>query len=155
MNVQTGVIVNQALKTAAQNDPRMSQLITNLIQLWDSEGGGLFDYYNFMQPDNNFGFWGLLTSTGEAGSQKWDALMRLALPGVRRYLDKTVSYSDFLVLKSHWGQSGQWWEDGDFNGDGIVDQKDLAILLQNITGLTPRAVRRRQSVQPGDPDRRR
>src|SRR5262249_17489409 len=47
-----------------------------------------------------------------------------------------VDYSDFLVLKANAGKSGMFWEQGDFNHDGVVDLTDLALMKPNLKDLT-------------------
>ena len=127
--------VNGAVKALAQNDPRMGDLIRSIDSVWRANGGGLFTEYGLMGPYNKFGYWGLLQGEGNWGSVKWDAMMGLALPAGDATLDNVVDYSDFLVLKGCWGQSGMWWEQGDFNHDGVVNRADLTLLLNNATGL--------------------
>ena len=63
------------------------------------------------------------------------------VPGFERAgdvtLDGQVTFEDFQVLKAHFGQKGMWREQGDLNGDNVVDQKDLEIMAPNLKGLSP------------------
>lgn len=124
-----------SLKKAAQDDPRMAEVMDHLADAWTSHDGGVFNHLGFIWPSTPFGYWGLLETMTQPGSVKWDAIMRMTLPGGDSTLDGKVGYDDFLVLKDHWQQSG-WWEQGDSNGDQLVNLDDLAILRRNITGLT-------------------
>jgi len=42
--------------------------------------------------------------------------------------DRVVGPSDFNLLATHFGQTGQTWATGDFDGDGIVGPSDFNIL---------------------------
>lgn len=76
-------------------------------------------------------FWGALQSSTDLGSPKWQTLMERLLPGGDADLSGTVDINDLRIFAAHYGQSGQWWEQGDFNGDGVVDAQDLALLAAN------------------------
>ena len=45
--------------------------------------------------------------------------------------DRRVNLSDFVILRNHFGQSGQF-RDGDFNYDGTVDLSDFVILRNHF-----------------------
>jgi hypothetical protein len=47
-----------------------------------------------------------------------------------------VDFADFQVFRANYGQSGRFWEDGDFNHDGRVDRTDWTLMKPNLTGLT-------------------
>ena len=50
-------------------------------------------------------------------------------------LDGRVTQEDLDIIESNIGSTGQkFWYDGDFNGDFIVDNDDLAIAIANYTG---------------------
>lgn len=49
--------------------------------------------------------------------------------------DGEVGFKDLLLLSYHFRQSGASQQQGDFDGDGIVDEKDLEILAQNYGQL--------------------
>ena len=53
-------------------------------------------------------------------------------------LSGSVGLRDASVLLSNFGREGTfYWGDGDFNNDGVVDGKDLRILLDNWSGSLP------------------
>ena len=53
-------------------------------------------------------------------------------------LSGSVGLRDASVLLSNFGREGTfYWGDGDFNNDGVVDGKDLRILLDNWGGSLP------------------
>ncbi len=55
-------------------------------------------------------------------------------------LDGTVSFADFGIFQSGFGQPGNFM-DGDFNGDGMVSFADSGILQTNFGATTaPAAV---------------
>jgi hypothetical protein len=142
VNVQVkGVAVNQAAKTAMQSDPRMGTLYDEYRSLWSAGGGSLINYYTLGGPDSVYGFWGLLTAPDQAGSAKWDAVMRQALPAGDATMDGHVDFDDFLAVGANLGSAGKYWSQGDFNGDGAVDQADLALLK---AGLDPSRVTAKQ-----------
>jgi len=71
---------NEALKEAAQDDPRMGDLYKKLIRTWyDNSGGGAFVSYALASPRSAYGSWGLLQGIDETGSVKWDAVMSTIL----------------------------------------------------------------------------
>jgi hypothetical protein len=129
---------DQALFTQAQYDPRMGQVYRQLMAQWDSlSGAGLACNFEFMGADGPWGNWGLLTDMNQAGSPKWDAVMGyLRTPGDAD-LDGAVTFNDFTTLAAHYGQTGAWWQQGDFNHDNKVDQNDLFLLRAHIGPLTP------------------
>jgi hypothetical protein len=43
-----------------------------------------------------------------------------------------VDWTDFSIMRSHFGQSGRTWQEGDFNYDTWVDYLDYIILKQHI-----------------------
>ena len=47
-------------------------------------------------------------------------------------LDGIVDTSDFMLLASHFNQSGQLWFTGDFNGDGVVNSLDFNLLAADF-----------------------
>ena len=59
-------------------------------------------------------------------------------------LDGVVDAKDLTIVLSHYNQSGMTWSDGDFNGDGKVDIQDLDILLSHYGQSLPLPV-----VSPG------
>ena len=67
---------NEAMKQAAQDDPRMGDVYTHLIRTWyDNSGGGIFENFSLATPYTSYGYWGVLQKITEASSVKWDAVM--------------------------------------------------------------------------------
>ncbi|HEY1683808.1 MAG TPA: dockerin type I domain-containing protein [Tepidisphaeraceae bacterium] len=118
---------NQALMEQAQNDPRMGQIIDELMDAWQSAGGGLFNYFNLIGNDSIYGFWSLLQNVNQVGSVKWDALMREVLPLGDVNGDGVVNSQDLSIIIGDMGQSNMWYSEGDLNGDNIVNGDDLAL----------------------------
>lgn len=129
--------INEPLKRAAQDDPRMGRLLRRLQAIWSEAGGGLFMHFTFIAPYTKSGYWGLLEGQSSPGSVKWDAVMGMLLPGGDSTLDGRVDFDDFLVLKGNFGADGTWWEQGDFTHDRRVDTADFAILRDHLAPRTP------------------
>lgn len=51
--------------------------------------------------------------------------------------DRTVSFSDLLIIAQNYGQPGKSFSQGDFNYDGTVNFSDLLILAQNYGKSLP------------------
>ncbi len=49
--------------------------------------------------------------------------------------DRSVSFSDLLIVAQHYGESGADFEAGDLNGDGIVGFDDLLVVAQSYGSL--------------------
>jgi len=47
--------------------------------------------------------------------------------------DGAVDWADFMIIQSNNGTAG-YWQDGDFNHDGVVNGSDLTIWSDNYTG---------------------
>ncbi len=129
---------NEAVMAQAQNDPRMYQMYVTMMQMWDKYAGpnDLFNAYQYTGGGGNNGFWGMLLTSTSPGSQKWDALMSVILPAGAATLDSTVSYADLQVVEQYYGQTGTWWEQGDFNDAGVTNFSDLNDVRQNIDPST-------------------
>jgi hypothetical protein len=123
--------LNDTIKQAANNNPRMYTLYHHMYETWKQSGGGLYNCFSHIG-----GGWGLLDDIRLPGSPKWDAVMDLLLPKGDATLDGHVTWDDFQKLKANWHQSHRYWSQGDFNGDNIVDEKDLDLMLPNLTNLT-------------------
>lgn len=117
---------------AAQNDPRMGQLIEGIDRIWREAGGDLFMYYTFTGTGESSSEWGLLEDIGLSGSVKWDAMMSILLEPGDANLDGRVGYADFKIVRDHFQQVDVWWEQGDFNRDGQVTREDLSLLWQSL-----------------------
>ena len=97
----------------------MGQLATQLIDDWQAAGVESIQLLRLpIGPYSQSGYWGLLDASDDGSGEAGCALMRLLLPPGDATLDSQVNFADFQVLQSHWGLSGQWLQDGDFNGDG-------------------------------------
>ena len=117
----------------ANNDPRMFVLYHHMYDVWkQNSGGGLYQAFSHIG-----GGWGLLDAINLPGSRKWDAIMDLVLPPGDVTLDGQVNMDDLQVLKQNFGKTGMWREQGDLNGDNVVDQKDMDILMAHVKGVTP------------------
>ena len=119
--------INEPLKHQAQSDPRMYKFYKKMMFIWDQKVGGLMNLYALNDP-----FWGLLPTVAAAGSPKWDAVMSSILPAGDADLDGKVTATDLALVTANLGKTGAWWEDGDFNHDGVVDQADLNIVYGQL-----------------------
>lgn len=59
----------------ANRDPRMGEIYEQLMTQWHNMGGDLFMHFNDVGTPSKFGSWGLLESTYQNGSPKYDAVM--------------------------------------------------------------------------------
>jgi hypothetical protein len=131
-NPNTHDYTNQDIKTLAEHDPRMGELYERLIKVWQENGGGLYNMYNLISADSNFGYWGLLEGVNDVGSPKWDAVLRMTQLAGDADLSGALDTVDLNVLLANLGKSGMWWEQGDFSGDGLVNGDDLAIFDRGL-----------------------
>lgn len=65
---------NEAIKQAAQDDPRMGDFYKHLILNWMANGGDNFLHYSTATAYGSYGYWGLLQSIDEPTSVKYAAL---------------------------------------------------------------------------------
>jgi hypothetical protein len=105
----------------------MYKFYKKMMFIWDQKVGGLMNLYGLNDP-----FWGLLPTVAAAGSPKWDAVMSSILPAGDADLDGKVTATDLALVTANLGKTGAWWEDGDFNHDGVVDQADLNIVYGQL-----------------------
>ncbi|WP_019506243.1 hypothetical protein [Pleurocapsa sp. PCC 7319] len=63
------------IKTAAQNDPRMGQLLQDYFCFWKESGGEDFVYYSSISGNSEDGHWGVKTSISQKESVKHQALI--------------------------------------------------------------------------------
>ncbi len=136
---------DEVLKLLAQSDPRMRDAYLRYAELWADLGGDRFVFFNLNGLSSTHGYWGALEDLQDPGSVKWDAILSLLLPAGDATLDGTIGPEDVAAVEASWGQSGRFWEQGDFNADGWVDDADLQLLWQNwsgkgIVGLIPNEV---------------
>ena len=132
--------LNYSVMAAAQTDPRMYQLYVALMNEWNQNVGSnnLFLAYDLSGGGSDYGFWGLLPSVGSPGSEKYDALVsEIEAPGDAN-LSGTVDYSDLQTVEAYYGQTGTFWQQGDFNNAGVTNFSDLNLVRQNTnpTSLT-------------------
>lgn len=64
------------LFTAANRDPRMGSAYDQFFAGWRALGGELFNHFNHVGQSSGTGNWGSLEYMDQAGSPKYDALMR-------------------------------------------------------------------------------
>jgi hypothetical protein len=121
-----------SVENPAQSDARMYTFYKAYFAVWDKLVGRdhLFNAYTSVGS----GVWGDLQNLDDAGSQKWDALISLTLTPGDANGDGSVDQTDCAIVQANYGKSGQWWSEGDFNHDGVVNADDLAILNQRISG---------------------
>ena len=125
--------VNYGVMLEAQSDPRMYQLYLSLMNTWQQVGGGLFDAFTLDGLNSgNSGFWAMLPNVLASGGQAYDALISLIQPDGDANLDGIVDYGDFQNLEANYGETGTYWQQGDFNDDGMVNSQDLNILRENL-----------------------
>jgi len=62
--------------------------------------------------------------------------------------DRTVNFSDLLVVSQNYGQTGKTWSQGDFNYDGTVTMADLLIVAQQYNKTLPAPAPALASVLP-------
>ena len=138
--------IARQVKEQAQFDPRMYQLYVTMMNYWNQTigSGNLFMDYDLDGTYTDIRFFGLLQSVSDAGSQKYDALLSEIFPAGDANLDGTVDESDFQIVAANYGRSNAWWEQGDFNDDGLVNWSDLNSLR---TDLDPSATTLAQYAQ--------
>jgi hypothetical protein len=124
--------LNLPVMIAAQNDPRMYQAYTMMFNAWTQNGGSLFNDFTLDGIPSQYGIWGALLNVVSPGSQEYDAMVSETEPPGDANLDEIVDYADFQTLAANYGDTGRYWEQGDFNDDGTVNWQDLNILRQNL-----------------------
>lgn len=70
------------LFTQANRDPRMGQIYDKYLSAWNQLGGGLFMNFSDIGQSSKWGSWGALEHVNDAGSAKYDALIRAITTGV-------------------------------------------------------------------------
>lgn len=63
------------IKTAAQNDPRMGQLLQDYFCFWQESGGDDFVFFSSISGNSKYGHWGVKTSINEGETVKHQALI--------------------------------------------------------------------------------
>lgn len=66
----------------ANRDPRMGQIYDRYLSAWNQLGGGLFMNFSDIGQNSKWGSWGALEHVNDAGSAKYDALIRAITTGV-------------------------------------------------------------------------
>ncbi len=125
---------NYNLQFQAQNDPGMYTLYKKLIAQWEQDIGTQYTFYALTDS-----YWGLLPSVTATGSEKWDVVMSSILPAGDANLDGKGNSADISIVAAHMGQTNAWWEDGDFNHDGVVNAQDLALAEANLPAIAAAA----------------
>ncbi|WPF89304.1 cadherin-like domain-containing protein [Cyanobacterium aponinum AL20118] len=72
----TDEVINN-LMIEANRDPRMGEIYEQLMTQWRNMGGDLFMHFNDVSPSSKYGSWGLLESTYQDSSPKYDTIMNL------------------------------------------------------------------------------
>lgn len=119
---------NYTVCEAAQTDPRMYDVYQGLMKSWQTVGGKEFSFYQLSGLDSQYGFWGMLQTTTQSGSQKYDAALSAMLAPGDANLDGVVDAADLAIVTANQGKTPAWWQDGDFDHDGVVGPNDLAIV---------------------------
>jgi len=65
---------SMASKIAAQDDPRMKDLLVRLLRHWFDSGGDLFAYYSLCSTWGEYGSFGLSNDIHVDGTAKWQAV---------------------------------------------------------------------------------
>ncbi len=143
--------LNEKTKQQMQYDPRMPRTLNHLLDVWTSNGGGMFCQFGHIGPYSKFGYWPLLESPDQKGTPKWDYYMSKLLPAGDANLDGKVNDADVAILKANFGKTGKTWEEGDFNGDGKVDGADAKLLRGNLRDSTPATIRELEKMSAAVP----
>ncbi len=69
--------LNESLKQAAQDDPRMGDFYKHLIGNWVADGGHIFGNFALATPNSKYGYWGALQSIDQASSVKYSAVLSM------------------------------------------------------------------------------
>ena len=70
--------VNEPLKRAAQDDPRMGDLYKHLIRSWTTlTDGGIFGNFSLANQYSQYGYWGVLQNIMQTTSVKYEAIKEL------------------------------------------------------------------------------
>jgi hypothetical protein len=65
-------------KIAAQDDPRMKDILVRLLRHWFETGGDLFAYYSLCSTWGEYGSFGLSNDIAKDGTAKWQAVKEAA-----------------------------------------------------------------------------
>lgn len=69
---------NEAIKVAAQTDPRMGDVYRHLVRSWTKlSGGGIFGNFATASPYTVWGYWGVLNAITQPTSVKYEAIKEL------------------------------------------------------------------------------
>ena len=69
---------NEAIKRAAQDDPRMGGVYQHLITKWVADGGNIFANFALATKYSKSGYWGLLQTIGQSDSVKYSTVTAMA-----------------------------------------------------------------------------
>lgn len=67
-----------ASKVAAQEDPRMKDILVRLMRYWFAAGGELFTYYSLCSTWGEYGSFGLSSDITSEGTVKWQAAKEMS-----------------------------------------------------------------------------
>jgi hypothetical protein len=130
--------LNYSVMSQAQTDPRMYTFYVTMMNLWNEYTGpnDLFMAYQLSGAGDNNGFWGMLPSVASPGSEKYDALVSDILAPGDANMTGSVTYADLQTVEAYYGQTGTYWQQGDFNDAGATNFSDLNDVRQNINPTT-------------------
>jgi hypothetical protein len=135
-NTVLKIDTNVQAKGFLENQAAMVQIIDHLVNTWQADGGQDMVFYAFVEEPTDFGYAGQLNAMTDAGSIKWNTLLSMIQAPGTITLDKQASFADFQALEANF-LAGQWWEQGDFLGNGLADWGDALALEPLLTNLTP------------------
>lgn len=69
---------NAAVKTAAQEDPRMAEFYRRLLRTWLQYGGGIFENFSLAAKYSPYGFFGVLKSIMQSDSTRYAVVRELS-----------------------------------------------------------------------------
>lgn len=69
------------IKTAAQNDPRMGELLKDYFCFWQNSGGSDFVFFSSIDGNSKYGHWGLKTSINQGETVKHSAVIKMIEQG--------------------------------------------------------------------------
>lgn len=114
--------------TAIQNDPRMEDLYTKNMRMFEEAGGVSFVHFTDVSPVSKFGNWGALESIYQDGSPRWDALTNYQSGNPSKSPQELVGHTNGQFIM---GTAGHDLMTGTAGGDNIVGAKGNDVLRGN------------------------